>query len=62
MAEPTRPHPELIALRTQIDALDRELLALLNRRASLALDVGEVKKEVARSRSARSARPRSSMA
>ncbi|MBL8288423.1 MAG: prephenate dehydratase [Rubrivivax sp.] len=34
----------LQALRTQIDALDRELLALLNRRARLALEVGELKK------------------
>ncbi len=36
--------PELLALRTQIDALDRELLVLLNRRAGLALEVGELKK------------------
>ena len=36
--------PALPALRQQIDALDRELLALLNRRAGLALAVGEVKK------------------
>jgi chorismate mutase/prephenate dehydratase len=35
---------DLQALRVQIDALDRELLALLNRRARLALDVGELKK------------------
>ncbi len=34
----------LLALRTQIDGVDRELLALLNRRAGLALQVGEVKK------------------
>ena len=46
MAEsPTAPHPDLLALRTQIDGLDRELLALLNRRASLALQVGELKKK-----------------
>ena len=32
------------ALRAQIDAVDRELLALLNRRAELALAVGEIKK------------------
>ncbi len=32
------------ALRAQIDAVDRELLALLNRRADLALAVGEIKK------------------
>ena len=46
MSEPTPPpHPELLTLRTQIDALDRELLALLNQRAALALQVGEVKKK-----------------
>jgi chorismate mutase/prephenate dehydratase len=46
MAEPSSaPHPDLSALRTQIDGLDRELLALLNRRASLALQVGELKKK-----------------
>jgi chorismate mutase/prephenate dehydratase len=38
------PSAELHALRTQIDALDRELLALLNRRAGLAQQVGEIKK------------------
>jgi len=38
------PQPDLLALRTQIDGLDRELLALLNRRAALALHVGELKK------------------
>ena len=38
------PRPDLLALRTQIDAVDRELLALLNRRAGLALEVGELKK------------------
>ncbi len=36
--------PELLVLRNQIDAVDRELLALLNRRAGLALEVGELKK------------------
>ncbi len=36
---------DLAPLRDQIDAVDRELLALLNRRAQLALDVGEVKKK-----------------
>ncbi len=36
--------PDLLALRTQIDRLDRDLLALLNRRAALALQVGELKK------------------
>ena len=39
------PNPDLLALRTQIDAVDRELLALLNRRARLAQEVGEVKKK-----------------
>ena len=36
--------PELMALREQIDALDNELLGLLNRRAALAQAVGELKK------------------
>jgi chorismate mutase/prephenate dehydratase len=44
MAETPAPHPDLLALRTQIDAVDRELLALLNRRATLAQHVGELKK------------------
>jgi chorismate mutase/prephenate dehydratase len=44
MADDTAPNPELLALRVQIDALDRELLAALNRRAALAQTVGEVKK------------------
>ena len=44
MAENDAPNPELLALRVQIDALDRELLAALNRRAQLAQTVGEVKK------------------
>ena len=34
----------LLALRDKIDGVDRELLALLNRRAALALEVGELKK------------------
>ena len=34
----------LQALRERIDAVDAELLALLNRRAQLALEVGELKK------------------
>jgi chorismate mutase/prephenate dehydratase len=37
----TRTLPEL---RVQIDAVDRELLSLLNRRAGLVLEVGEVKR------------------
>ncbi len=36
--------PELGLLRDRIDALDRELLALLNRRMQLAVEVGELKK------------------
>jgi chorismate mutase/prephenate dehydratase len=36
--------PALTPLRSQIDAIDRELLTLLNRRAALAQQVGEVKK------------------
>jgi chorismate mutase / prephenate dehydratase len=36
--------PDLQRLRTAIDGVDRELLALLNRRARLALEVGELKK------------------
>ena len=44
MAENDAPNPDLLALRVQIDALDRELLAALNRRARLAQTVGEVKK------------------
>ena len=46
MADPQdTPKPELLALRGQIDAVDRELLALLNKRASLAKAVGELKKK-----------------
>ena len=37
--------PDLPTLRQRIDAVDKELLALLNRRAALALVVGEVKKK-----------------
>jgi chorismate mutase / prephenate dehydratase len=44
MAEPAQPTPALMRLRVQIDELDRNLLGLLNRRASLALEVGEIKK------------------
>jgi chorismate mutase/prephenate dehydratase len=46
MADQAPPaQPELLALRERIDAVDRELLALLNRRAALARDVGEIKKK-----------------
>jgi len=44
MTAPAAVNPQLLALRDRIDAVDRELLALLNRRAQLALDVGELKK------------------
>jgi len=40
-----RPDPALTPLRAQIDSIDRELLALLNRRADLARRIGEVKKQ-----------------
>jgi chorismate mutase / prephenate dehydratase len=40
----TGPPADLQQLRAQIDALDRELLATLNRRAALALEVGALKK------------------
>ncbi|MFN9747063.1 MAG: prephenate dehydratase [Betaproteobacteria bacterium] len=36
--------PALLALRERIDAVDRELLALLNRRMRLAQEVGELKR------------------
>ena len=37
-------NPQLLALRERIDAVDRDMLALLNQRAALALQVGELKK------------------
>ena len=45
MSDAAPPDAELLALRGRIDAVDRELLALLNRRAGLALEVGELKKQ-----------------
>jgi chorismate mutase/prephenate dehydratase len=42
---PPLTEPTLPALREQIDAVDGELLALLNRRAALAQTVGDVKKK-----------------
>jgi chorismate mutase/prephenate dehydratase len=57
MAEPNAPapvstmsqtapiNPDLLNLRDQIDEVDRQLLALLNQRASLAHQVGEIKKK-----------------
>jgi chorismate mutase/prephenate dehydratase len=44
-ATPDDADEALLALRTRIDGVDRELLALLNRRAGLALEVGELKKK-----------------
>jgi chorismate mutase/prephenate dehydratase len=45
MAEiPNPAKPALLSLRTRIDAVDRELLELLNRRAGLAQEVGDIKK------------------
>ena len=41
---PTALPSDLLVLRQQIDGLDRELLGLLNRRAALAQQVGELKK------------------
>ena len=35
---------DLGALRVEIDAIDRELLQILNRRAALANEVGEIKR------------------
>ena len=44
-AMPDAANPaELLLLRERIDALDRDLLALLNRRMKLAVEVGELKK------------------
>lgn len=43
MAEP-QATPALLALRDQIDSLDRQLLDLLNRRARVAEQVGEIKR------------------
>jgi chorismate mutase len=39
---------ELMALRKRIDALDREIVRLLNERARLAIEAGHVKAEVGR--------------
>jgi chorismate mutase/prephenate dehydratase len=44
MIEPSVPLPTLPELRVQIDALDQQLLRLLNDRALVAEKVGEVKK------------------
>jgi len=44
MSQPSPSGATLQALRERIDAADAELLSLLNRRAQLALEVGELKK------------------
>ncbi len=44
-ATPSDANPALLELRMRIDAIDLELLAVLNRRASLVQDVGELKKQ-----------------
>jgi chorismate mutase/prephenate dehydratase len=44
MSQALPPATTLQSLRERIDAADAELLALLNRRAQLALEVGELKK------------------
>ncbi len=44
MGQPTAVNPALLSLRQRIDALDLELLALLNQRMGLALEVGDIKK------------------
>jgi chorismate mutase/prephenate dehydratase len=44
MAGPAASDAALQSLRERIDAVDGELLTLLNRRAALALEVGELKK------------------
>lgn len=38
---------KILEYRRQIDAIDRKILALLNRRAQLALKIGEEKKKLA---------------
>ena len=43
-AAETGTNPALLALRSRIDALDRELLALINQRMQVAVEVGELKK------------------
>jgi chorismate mutase/prephenate dehydratase len=46
MVEPTdNVAPELQALRQKIDAIDSQLLMLLNERAAVALSVGDIKKK-----------------
>ena len=44
MSDTPQPESDLPALRRQIDAIDRDLLGLLNRRSGLSLAVGALKK------------------
>ncbi|MDE2507037.1 MAG: chorismate mutase, partial [Planctomycetota bacterium] len=39
------PGPTLASLRAEIDRIDKDLLAVLNKRAEVALKIGQVKKE-----------------
>ena len=41
------PHPELEALRVEIDAIDEQLVELLGRRFQVTARVGAVKKQLA---------------
>ena len=36
---------QILPMRTQIDAIDKQILSLLNRRASLAQEIGEIKEK-----------------
>ena len=45
MSTEPQASPELLQLRHQIDSLDRQLLALVNQRAHVAEQVGEIKKK-----------------
>jgi chorismate mutase len=44
MGRPLRGRPRLSVVRTRIDRLDLRLLRLLNQRATLALQIGRIKK------------------
>lgn len=45
MSQDPQASPELLTLRNQIDSLDRQLLELVNQRAHVAEQVGELKKK-----------------
>ena len=44
MSTEPQASPELLQLRNQIDSLDRQMLELVNQRAKVAEQVGELKK------------------